>query len=56
MEPWPRSDVLCVHMEGLVKKGLLCTRTTVNEWIIPSGKDVSSLPDGYVVCFILFHE
>ena len=56
MEPWPRLDVLRVHMEGLVKKGLLCTRTTVNEWIIPGGEDVSSPPDGYVVSFIPFHE
>ena len=56
MEPWPRSDVLCVHMEGLVKKGLLYARTTTNEWIVPGGEDVSSPPDSYVVSFIPFHE
>ena len=56
MEPWPRSDVLCVHVEGLVKKGLLYTRTTANEWIIPGGEDVPLPPDGYIVSFIPFHE
>ena len=56
MEPWPRPDVLHVRMEGLVKKGLLCARTAVNEWIIPGGKDVLSPLDEYVVSFIPFHE
>ena len=56
MEPWPRSDVLRVRMEGLVKKGLLCARTMANEWIIPGGEDVPSPPDGYVISFIPFHE
>ena len=56
MEPWPRSNVLHMRMEGLVKKGLLCARTTANEWIIPGGEDVPSPPDGYVVSFIPFHE
>ena len=55
MEPWPHSDFLHVHMEGLVKKGLLCARTAMNEWIIPGGEDVPSPPDGYVVSFIPFH-
>jgi len=49
MEPWTHSDVLCVRMEGLVKKGLLCPRTMVNEWIVPGGEDVPPPPDGYVV-------
>ena len=56
MEPWPRSDVLHVCMEGLVKKGLLYARTMMNEWIVPGGEDVPSPPDGYVVSFIPFHE
>jgi len=43
-------------MEGLVKKGLLRTRTVATEWIVPSGKDVPSSPDGYVISFIPFHE
>ena len=56
MEPWLCSDVLHAHMEGLVKKGLLHTRTMVMEWIVPSGEDAPSLPDGYVVSFDPFHE
>ena len=56
MEPWPRSDVLHVRMEGLAKKGLLCVRIAVNGWIVPGGEDVSSPSDGYVVSFIPFHE
>ena len=56
MEPWPRSNVLHMRMEGLVKKGLLCPRTMVNEWIVPGGEDVPSPLDGYVVSFIPFHE
>ena len=56
MEPWPRSDVLCVHMEGLVKKGLLYARTTMNEWIVPGGEDVLSPLNGYDISFIPFHQ
>ena len=56
MEPWPRSDVLHVRMEGLVKKGLLHARTAVMEWIIPGGEYGPLPPDGYVVYFVLFHE
>jgi hypothetical protein len=43
-------------MEGLVKKGLLRARTTVNEWIIPANEDKPMPPDGYVVSFVPFHE
>ena len=56
MEPWLRSDVFHAPMEGLVKKGLLHARTAAMEWIIPSGKDVPSPLDGYIVSFIPFHE
>ena len=56
MELWLRSDVLHTRMESLVKKGLLHARTMVMEWIIPSGKDESSPPYGYVVSFVPFHE
>ena len=56
MEPWPRSDVLHMRMEGLVQKGLLRARTAAMEWIIPCGKDEPSPPDGYVVSFVPFHE
>ena len=56
MDPWLRSDVLHVCLEGLVKKGLLCSRTVAMEWIVPSGEDEPSPPDGYVVSFVPFHE
>ena len=50
------SNVLHVRMEGLVKKGLLHARTAAMEWIVLGGEDVPSLPDGYAVSFIPFHE
>ena len=56
MEPWPHFDVRHVRMEGLVKKGLLRARTAVMEWIVPSGEDEPSPPNGYVISFIPFHE
>jgi hypothetical protein len=43
-------------MEGLVKKGLLCARTAMNEWIIPDNEDEPMSPNGYVVSFVPFHE
>ena len=55
MEPWLHSDVLHACMEGLVKKGLLRTRTTAMEWIIPGGKDEPSPLDGYIISFVPFH-
>ena len=50
------SNVLHVRMEGLVKKGILHARTAAMEWIVPSGEDEPSPPDGYVVSFVPFHE
>jgi hypothetical protein len=43
-------------MEGLVKKGLLHTRVTGDEWIIPRDEDGSVVPDGYIISFVHFHE
>ena len=43
-------------MEGLVRCGLLCARTAAKEWWLPNKEDVQSLPDGYVVSFVHFHE
>jgi len=56
MEPWLCSDVLHVHMEDLVKKGLLRARTAAIEWIVPGGEDVPSPADGYFVSLNPFHE
>ena len=43
-------------MEGLVHHGLLHAWTSVDEWLLPSEEDLSSLPDNYVVSFAHFHE
>jgi len=43
-------------MEGLVHCGLLRTRTSAEEWLLPSDKDLQSPLDGYVVSFTHFHE
>jgi hypothetical protein len=31
-------------------------RTVGNEWLVPTDKDVSASPDGYVMLFAPFHE
>ena len=56
METWYRSNITHVCMEGLIKHGLLCGRTDVVEWLVPSCEDAPALPDGYVVSFAPFHE
>jgi len=43
-------------MEGLARRGLLCAWTTAEEWRLPSEEDVLSLPDGYIISFMCFHE
>ena len=43
-------------MESLVRRGLLCAWTATKEWLLPGEEDVPSLPDGYVVSFMHFHE
>lgn len=44
------------QMEGLIAKGLLCARTTAEEWILLCDEDTPLPPDGYVVSFAPFHE
>ena len=56
MDSWHRSDVTYVRMEGLVKRGLLCGRTDVAEWLVPDREEASAPSNGYVVSFVLFHE
>ena len=56
MEQWCRSNVTLQRLEGLVHRGLLCTRTTTEEWWLLSNEDASSPPDGYVISFARFHE
>jgi hypothetical protein len=43
-------------MEGLIQRGLLCTRTVAMEWILPGDEETPSPPDGYVISFVHFHE
>ena len=56
MEPWCRSDITIQRLEGLVRRGLLCAQTAVEEWRLPSNEDVPSPPKGYVVSFAHFYE
>ena len=56
MDPWRRSNITFQRMEGLICRGLLRARTSVEEWLLPSKEDLSSPPDGYVVSFAHFHE
>ena len=56
MEPWCRSEFTLQGLEGLVRRGLLCTRTITEEWLLPGKEDVPSPSDGYVVSFMHFHE
>ena len=56
MDPWCRSDITFQHMEGLVRCGLLRTRTSAEEWLLPDEEDLPSLPNGYVVLFAHFDE
>jgi len=56
MEQWSRSDVTLQRLEGLVRHGLLCARTAVEEWRLPGNEDMSAPPTGYVVSFAHFHE
>ena len=56
MEQWCRSDVTLQRLEGLVRRGLLCTRTAAEEWRLPNNEDALSPPEGYVVSFAHFHE
>ena len=56
MEPWCRSDITLQRLEGLIRSGLLCARTTTEEWRLPCDEDAPSPPNGYIVSFAHFHE
>ena len=56
MEPWCRSDITLQRLEGLIRRGLLCPLTTVEQWRLPDNEDKPSPPEGYVMSFALFHE
>jgi hypothetical protein len=44
------------RLEGLVKRGLLCLRTAMEEWFLPSREELPAQRDGYVVSVTHFHE
>ena len=56
MDPWCRSDITFQRMEGLVHHGLLHTRASAEEWLLPDEEDLPSPPDGYVVSFAHFYK
>ena len=56
MDPWCRSDITFQRMEGLVHRGLLHTRTSAEEWLLPDDEGLSLSPDGYVMSFAHFNE
>ena len=56
MDPWCRYDITFQRMDGLIHRGLLCTWTSAEEWLLPGNEDSSSPLDGYVVSFAHFHE
>lgn len=53
---WFHSDVTHARLEALIKRGLLCARTPVTEWLMPGHEAVPTPPDGYVISFMRFHE
>ena len=56
MESWYHSNITHARMEDLVKRGLLCGRTDMVEWLVPGREEVPASPDGYVMSFAPFHE
>ena len=56
MDPWYCSDITFQRLEGLIRRGLLCARTSAKKWLLPNEEDVPSPPNGYVVSFTHFHE
>ena len=56
MDPWCRSNITFQRMEGLIHRSLLQAWTSIEEWLLPSDKDLPSPPIGYVVSFAHFHE
>ena len=56
MDPWCHSDITFQRMEGLVRHGLLRTRTLAEEWLLLGDEGSPSPLDGYVVSFAHFHE
>jgi hypothetical protein len=56
MVSWYHSDVSQSCLEGLVKCGLLCPRSTAEEWLVHGREEFLALRNGYVVSFAHFHK
>ena len=56
MELWGRSSITSRCLEGLVRRGLLCPLSAVQEWLLPGDEGEPALPEGYVISFAIFHE
>ena len=56
MELWGRSSITSRRLEGLVRRGLLCPLSAVQEWLLPGDEGEPVPPEGYVVSFAIFHE
>ena len=54
MELWGRSSITSRCLEGLVRRGLLCPLSAVQECLIPSDEGELAMPEGYVVSFAIF--
>jgi hypothetical protein len=57
-DPWPFSTVMADDLEVLVAEGLLRPLSDERqpEWIPPASGAAPSLPPGYIVSFVSFHE
>ncbi|KAF8664320.1 hypothetical protein HU200_054870 [Digitaria exilis] len=56
LRPWARSSASVPALESLVSRGLLCPRTSDEEWISPPlSHKTPSPPAGYVVSFMAYH-
>ena len=56
MDQGYRSNISPQHLEGLIRRGLLCPLTAAEEWRLPGEEDEPQPPEGYVVSFTHFHE
>ena len=56
MELWGRSGITSRRLEGLVRRGLLRSLSTIGEWLLPGNESEPAPPEGYVVSFAIFHE
>jgi hypothetical protein len=57
-DPWPFSTVTVDNLEALVVDGLHCPLSgdPHPEWMAPTSEADLTLPLGYVVSFVSFHE